>query len=87
VSVGLIRELLESLSLKKPSERITLSSSIIADLILKHFKYIKNFTTVEDVDLGVHCWDGKRYKLCKGEIESWIEKAYTKLDLKNSGIE
>ena len=87
VPVGPVRELLDSLSSKKRlSERITLSSSIIADLVLKHFKYIKNFTTVEDVDLGVHCWDGRRYKLCKGEIESWIEKAYTKLDLKSSGV-
>jgi phage/plasmid-associated DNA primase len=67
------------------TKRITMMASRLKKATLEHFKYIKNLH-VDGVDLGLYCWDGKRYTLCEASIESWIEDMYNKLGLEEHGI-
>jgi phage/plasmid-associated DNA primase len=67
------------------TKRITMMASRLKKAVLEHFKYVKNLH-VDGVDLGLYCWDGKRYTLCEANIESWIEDMYHKLGLEEHGI-
>jgi len=77
--------LLEAKNIKMKSDRFTKIASLVVDAVLDHFKYVKNFT-YGGADLGLHCWDEVRYKLCEADIETWIEKLYQHLKLEESGI-
>jgi phage/plasmid-associated DNA primase len=67
------------------TKRITMMASRLKKAVLEHFKYVKNLH-VDGVDLGLYCWDGKRYTLCEANIESWIEDMYNKLGLEEHGL-
>ena len=58
---------------------------MIVDSILHSLRYVKNFS-VGDIDLGLHCWDGKRYRECKGLIGKLIEKHHSLLGLGDCGV-
>ena len=83
--LDIVEELLEAREAKRLSERLTRAASLIADSILHHFRFVKNFS-VGDVDLGLHCWDGRRYRECKGLIGKLIEKHHNLLGLGDCGV-
>ena len=83
--LDIVEELLEVEKSKRLSERLTRAASLVAESILHHTKYVKNFS-VGDVDLGLHCWDGKRYRECKGLIGKLIEKHHRLLRLGDCGV-
>jgi putative DNA primase/helicase len=85
VSKELVVEILEAKNIKERHNRFAKIASLIVNAVLNHFKYVKNFT-YGNADLGLHCWDGVRYKLCEADIETWIEKLYRYLKLEESGI-
>jgi phage/plasmid-associated DNA primase len=67
------------------TKRITMVASRLEKAVLEHFKHVKNLH-VDGVDLGLHCWDGKRYAPCEATIESWLENVYHRLRLEEHGI-
>jgi phage/plasmid-associated DNA primase len=67
------------------TRRITMVASRLKEAILEHFKHVKNLH-VDGVDLGLHCWDGRRYAPCEATIKSWLEGIYHKLRLEEHGI-
>jgi hypothetical protein len=67
------------------TKRITMVASRLEEAVLEHFKYVKNLN-VDGVDLGLHCWDGRRYAPCEAKIESWLENVYHRLRLEEHGI-
>jgi len=75
------RILIEASTLTK---RITMVASRLEKAVLEHFKHVKNLH-VDGVDLGLHCWDGRRYAPCEATIESWLEGVYHKLKLEEHG--
>jgi P4 family phage/plasmid primase-like protien len=83
--LDIVEELLEVEKSKRLSERLTRAASLVAESILHHLKYVKNFS-VGDVDLGLHCWDGKRYRECGGLIGKLIEKHHRLLRLGDCGV-
>jgi len=68
------------------SERVTIAAKYLVDAAIEHFNYVKNFTTPEGVDLGIHCWDGKRYKPCEGDAGKWLEEVHRKLRVEYYGV-
>ena len=82
-ALGLLNELNKTTRL---SERVTIAAKYLADAAIDHFGNIKNFTTPEGVDLGIHCWDGKRYRPCEGDVGKWLEDVYRALRLEYYGI-
>jgi phage/plasmid-associated DNA primase len=76
------RILIEASTLTK---RITMVASRLEKAVLEHFKHVKNLH-VDGVDLGLHCWDGRRYAPCEATIESWLEGVYHKLELEEHGV-
>jgi len=76
------RILIEASTLTK---RITMVASRLEKAVLEHFKHVKNLH-VDGVDLGLHCWDGRRYAPCEATIESWLEGIYHKLRLEEHGV-
>jgi putative DNA primase/helicase len=80
-----VRGLLEAREAKRLSERLTRAADLVADSILNYFRYVKNFS-IGDVDLGLHCWDGKRYRECRGPIGKLIERHYNLLKLGDYGV-
>jgi phage/plasmid-associated DNA primase len=78
---GISRILIEASTLTK---RITMVASRLEKAVLEHFKHVKNLH-VDGVDLGLHCWDGRRYAPCEATIESWLEGVYHKLKLEEHG--
>jgi phage/plasmid-associated DNA primase len=67
------------------TKRITMVASRLEKAVLEHFKHVKNLH-VDGVDLGLHCWDGRRYAPCEATIESWLEGIYHKLGLEEHGV-
>jgi putative DNA primase/helicase len=67
------------------TKRITMVASRLEKAVLEHFKYVKNLN-VDGVDLGLYCWDGKRYAPCEATIESWLENIYHRLRLEEHGV-
>jgi phage/plasmid-associated DNA primase len=67
------------------TKRITMVASRLEKAVLEHFKHVKNLH-VDGVDLGLHCWDGRRYAPCEATIESWLENIYHRLRLEEHGI-
>jgi len=67
------------------TKRITMVASRLEKAVLEHFKHVKNLH-VDGVDLGLHCWDGRRYAPCEATIESWLESIYHKLRLEEHGV-
>jgi P4 family phage/plasmid primase-like protien len=49
---------------------------VMTRLVKRRFRYIINPQTPEGADLGLHCWDGRRYKGCEKDIESFIARVY-----------
>ncbi|MFP3236980.1 MAG: bifunctional DNA primase/polymerase, partial [Vulcanisaeta sp.] len=49
---------------------------IMTRLVKRRFRHIINPQTPEGADLGLHCWDGRRYKGCEKDIESFIARVY-----------
>jgi phage/plasmid-associated DNA primase len=76
------RILIEASTLTK---RVTMVASRLEKAVLEHFKHVKNLH-VDGVDLGLHCWDGRRYAPCEATIESWLEGVYHKLRLEEHGV-
>ena len=70
----------------KLSERVTIAAEYLVDAAIEHFDYIRNFTTSSGASLGLHCWDGKRYKPCKDDVKGWLEEVYKALRLEYYGI-
>jgi len=70
----------------KLSQRITIAAKYLVDAAIEHFSYVRNFTTPEGVDLGIHCWDGKRYRKCEDDVKMWLEGVYRALRLEYYGI-
>jgi putative DNA primase/helicase len=68
------------------SEKVTIAAKYLVDAVIKHFDYVKNFTTPEGVDLGIHCWDGKRYRKCEDDVKMWLEDVYRALGLEYYGV-
>jgi P4 family phage/plasmid primase-like protien len=68
------------------SERVTIAAEYLVDAAIEHFDYVKNFTTPEGVDLGIHCWDGKRYRKCEDDVKMWLEDVYRALGLEYYGV-
>jgi len=71
--------------IKRLSERITRVASVFADIITQHYRHLRNFTS-NNADLGLHCWDGKRYVECENQIKSLIEHLYTLFGTEKLGI-
>ena len=67
------------------TKRITMVASRLEKAVLEHFKHVKNLH-VDGVDLGLHCWDGRRYAPCEATIESWLENIYHRLRLEEHGV-
>jgi phage/plasmid-associated DNA primase len=67
------------------TKRITMVASRLEEAVLEHFKHVKNLH-VDGVDLGLHCWDGRRYAPCEATIESWLENIYHRLRLEEHGV-
>jgi P4 family phage/plasmid primase-like protien len=85
VSKELVVKILKAKKSKMKGGRFTKIASLVVAAVLDHFEYVKNFT-YGGADLGLHCWDEVRYKLCEADIETWIEKLYQHLKLEESGI-
>jgi len=85
VSKELVVEILKAKKRKMKGGRFTKVASLVVAAVLDHFEYVKNFT-YGGADLGLHCWDEVRYKLCEADIETWIEKLYRYLKLEECGI-
>jgi len=49
---------------------------LVVGIIKRKLKHIINPQTQEGADLGLHCWDGRRYKPCQKTIESLTERVY-----------
>jgi P4 family phage/plasmid primase-like protien len=49
---------------------------IMTRLVKRRFRHIINPQTPEGADLGLHCWDGRRYRGCEKDIESFIARVY-----------
>jgi len=82
-ALGLLDELNKTTKL---SERVTIAAKYLVDAVIEHFGYVKNFTTPEGVGLGLHCWDGKRYKPCEGDVGKWLEEVHGKLRMEYYGV-
>ena len=80
-----VRGLLEAREARRLSERLTRAADLVVDSILNYFRYVKNFS-IGDTDLGLHCWDGKSYRECRGLIGKLIEKHHNLLKLGDYGV-
>jgi len=81
----LVLEILKAREEQKITNKVAKISSLLTTAVMESFKYVKNFT-VNDVDLGLHCWDGKKYTVCEGLVEAWLENSYELLNLENYGV-
>jgi len=86
----------------KPNVGISLAESALArkqlakvvmamvDAALEKFSYLKNFTAPGagggEVDLGLHCWDGKHYAECEDKVESYVEYLYEAVGLDDTEL-
>jgi len=86
----------------KPNVGISLAESALArkqlakvvmamvDAALEKFPHLKNFTEPGvgggEVDLGLHCWDGKHYMECEDQVESYVEYMYEAVGLEDSEL-
>jgi len=87
INIGTALDLLNELNkTTRLSVRVTVVAKYLVDAVIDHFGYVKNFATPEGVDLGVHCWDGKRYKPCEGDVGKWLENVYRVLKLEYYGV-
>jgi len=82
---NLVKRLLEAKKIGRLYERITIVSSVFADIIIQYFKYIKNLM-FNNKDLGLHCWDNKRYVECDENVKSLIEFLYRLFFIEKIGI-
>jgi len=62
----------------------------VVDAALEKFPHLKNFTEPGagggEVDLGLHCWDGKHYIECEDKVTSYIEYIYEAVGLEDSEL-
>jgi P4 family phage/plasmid primase-like protien len=50
---------------------------------IKRF-YVEGFKGI--VELGIYCWDGRRYKNCEEEINAWLGEVFNTLEMEKLGI-
>jgi phage/plasmid-associated DNA primase len=86
VSKELVAQLKELGRGRKVTERLTKAAKLVADAVIEHFKYVKNFCLVGGGDIGIHCFDGKRWRECENDILSYISKVYKALKLEDYGV-
>jgi phage/plasmid-associated DNA primase len=56
---------------------------------MERFHRIKKFYVEGNkgvVDLGIYCWDGRRYKDCEEEIKAWLGEVFKALEMEKLGI-
>jgi phage/plasmid-associated DNA primase len=79
--------LTEAALTKKQLARVVMA---VMDAALERFPYIRNFTMPGvgggEVDLGLHCWDGKHYMECEDQVESYVEYMYEAVGLEDSEL-
>jgi P4 family phage/plasmid primase-like protien len=56
--------------------RTATAALIMTRVVKRRFRYIINPQAPEGADLGLHCWDGRRYRGCEKDIESFIARVY-----------
>ena len=57
--------------------------------VMERFHRIKRFYIdgVKDaIELGIYCWDGRRYKNCEEEINAWLGEVFNALEMEKLGI-
>jgi hypothetical protein len=86
ISKELIAQLRELRSVRRLTERLTIAASLVTDAIIEHFKHVKNFSLIGGGDIGIHCFDGKRWRDCENDVHSYIDKVYRMLKLESYGI-
>ncbi|NAZ13509.1 MAG: hypothetical protein GU359_05085 [Desulfurococcales archaeon] len=82
---NLIKRLLKVWEIKRLYEKTTIVSSVFADIVIQYFQYIKNLM-FNNKDLGLHCWDDKRYVECDEDVKSLIESLYRLFFIEKIGI-
>jgi P4 family phage/plasmid primase-like protien len=89
-ALGISKEAVEKLlglkSYSRLSERLAVAAEVLASAVIEHFEHVKNFTTGDNVDLGLYSWDGRRWRPLGGLVGSWIKEVYDRLSLKDLGI-
>ena len=70
----------------KMTVRLTKAASLAEDAVVERFRHLKNFSIMGSGDLGLHCFDGKRYRECEGDVQSFIKNVYRELGLEKLGI-
>jgi P4 family phage/plasmid primase-like protien len=79
------KKILNANERKRANEKMMLIASAFLDMITNHFGYIKNFV-IENIDLGLHCFDGKRYRPCEKDVESMIQYLYDLFEVDKKGL-
>jgi len=85
MSKGTIDEIAVALAKRSLAEKLTATAASLKKTVIRVFKHVKNFA-YRNADLGLHCWNGRRYEECEGLIKSWLERAYTVLRLWDYGL-
>ena len=80
-----VKKILDANERKRANEKMMLIASAFLEMVINHFGYIKNFV-VENIDLGLHCFDGKRYKPCEKDVESMIQYLYNLFEIDSKGL-
>jgi phage/plasmid-associated DNA primase len=80
-----VKKIFEANERKRVNEKMMLIASAFLDMIKNHFRYIKNFV-IENIDLGLYCFDGKRYRPCEKDVESMIQHLYDLFEIDSKGI-
>jgi phage/plasmid-associated DNA primase len=86
ISKELVAQLKELSRGRKVTERLTKAAKLVADAVIEYFKYVKNFVLVSGNDIGIHCFDGKRWRECESNILSYISRVYKALKLEDCGV-
>lgn len=86
ISRELVAQLKELSKEKKVTERLTKAVRLVTDTVIEHFNYVKNFSLLSGGDVGIHCFDGKRWRECENNILSYVSKIYRELKLEEHGV-
>jgi phage/plasmid-associated DNA primase len=86
ISRELVAQLKELSKEKKVTERLTKAAKLVTDAVIEHFNYVKNFSLLSGGDVGIHCFDGKRWRECENDILSYVSKIYRELKLEEHGV-
>jgi putative DNA primase/helicase len=86
ISKELVAQLKELSRERKVTERLTKAAKLVADAVIEYFRHVKNFVLVSGGDIGIHCFDGKRWRECESNILSYISRVYKALKLEDCGV-